>query len=50
MGAKQAASLAGLAPVTRRSDKWRGKTFDLPPENALTLERDGVRWNHSLSF
>ena len=27
MGAKQAASLAGLAPVTRRSDKWRGKTF-----------------------
>ena len=27
MDAEQAASLAGIAPVTRRSGKWRGKTF-----------------------
>ena len=27
MHAKQAASLAGLAPVTRQSGQWRGKAF-----------------------
>ncbi len=27
MDAKQAASLAGLAPVTRQSGTWRGKSF-----------------------
>ena len=27
MDAKQAASLAGLAPVTRQSGQWRGKSF-----------------------
>jgi transposase len=27
MAAKQAASLAGLAPVTRQSGNWKGKSF-----------------------
>ena len=27
LGKKQAASLAGLAPMTRQSGKWQGKAF-----------------------